>query len=157
MKSGIKNMVLLLMASFWISFGVYAQEPEALLDEPPTETEIAGLSVQQKEMLKMRREKKQVYMKDLRASITQEQWDILDDPRVMPEDRQRQFRASLTDSQVAMITSHKREMRLMREEFRATLTPAQRIAMRNAVVDRRQGKACGNPGGNRRLGHGIPN
>jgi len=155
MKSGIKNMVLLLMASFWISFGVYAQVPEALLDESPTETEISGLSVQQKEMLKMRREKKQVYMKDLRASISKEQWEILDDPRVMPEDRQRQFRASLTDNQVEMITSHKREMRLMREEFRATLTPAQKMAMKNAIVDKRQRKGNAKPGGKR--GQGIPN
>jgi len=155
MKSGIKSLFLLLMVSFWLSFGVYAQEPEALLDESPADTEISGLSVQQKEMLKMRREKNRDYMKDLRGSISKEQWDILDDPRVMPEDRQRQFRASLTDSQVQMITSHKREMRSMREEFRATLTPAQKMAMKNAIVDKRQRKGNAKPGGKR--GQGIPN
>jgi hypothetical protein len=95
------------------------------------------LSAKQKEMVKQRTEKMQIFRKDFRASISQKQKDIIGNPRIMPVERKKEFRASLTDQQVVMIKSHKEDIKKMREEFRKTLTPEQKAAFKKMITARK--------------------
>lgn len=99
------------------------------------------LTQQQKDMLKLRAEKQAGFRKDFRASISDKQKEILENPRVMPYERQKEFRASLTDQQVDMIKNHRAEIKKMKEEFRATLTPEQKAMMKKAYMGRRMHQA----------------
>jgi len=148
MKTLFKSTALVFAAFLMISGNVFAQEVLADQNLPAQGKNIAGLSDQQNDMLKQRKEKQQDFRKEFQSSISQDQRDILDNPRVVPAERNKQFRLSLTDSQVELIKAHKAEMRTMREDFQASLTPEQKQSMKNNAMVKRNNRGAGMRQGN---------
>jgi len=130
MKTIIK-LAMTGLLTFILSIGTMSGQEQSSAPANRNGRVVTGiLSAQQKEMLKLRNEKKQSFRKAFKASISEKQRDILGDPRVMPAERQKAFRASLTDQQVEMIKTLRADMKSMREEFRATLTPTQKTDLK---------------------------
>jgi vacuolar-type H+-ATPase subunit I/STV1 len=87
-------------------------------------------------MLKNNLQKRKELRQAFKATITQDQKDILSDPRVMPAERMKSFRASFTDQQVSIIKSNRKEIKAMKDEFRSTLSAEQKIQLRKMAVKR---------------------
>ena len=87
-------------------------------------------------MLKDDFQKRKELRQAFKATLSQDQKDLLSDPRLMPLDRIKSFRASLSDEQVSMIKADKDQIKAMKVEFRSTLSSEQKIQLRKMAVNR---------------------
>ena len=145
MKKIIKQAVSIILGAFLISGFTLAQEPQFPCRAPGYGAGVAAnFTDQQKEMLKQISEKKKSFKQEFQETVSQEQKDILEDPRLLPVERKKEFSASFTDEQVKMIKSHNAEIKKMREEIRASVTPEQKAALQKG--NKNQGKYARRPG-----------
>lgn len=129
MKTSIKPAVLLILGVFLMFGPAWAQEQQFPCQAiGPRVGMMAIYTDQQKEMLKQIMEKKKSFKTVFQQTVSKEQSDILEDPRLMPAERKKAYRASFTDKQVNLIKAHNAEIKKMREELRTSLTPEQLAA-----------------------------
>jgi hypothetical protein len=99
------------------------------------ETPVAPqITDQQREQIRQNIQKMKQMREEFKASLTQEQKDMLTDPRMMPADRERAFRKSLTDNQVKMLREKQQEMKMMRTRLETRLSDAERLRFRRMMI-----------------------
>jgi hypothetical protein len=87
-------------------------------------------------MLKNDLQKRKEIRDAFRATLTQEQKDMLTDPRMMKAERIKAFRASLTDQQVNMIKERQQQTKTDRIQFRSTLSDQQKMQFKRMAINR---------------------
>ncbi len=137
MKTIIKSTLSILLGIFIMSGVAVAQDQSqtnAPLQRKNMRTPI--LTESQKSMQKANQQKRKEMREAFKATISQNQKDILSDPRLVKADRIKKFRASLTDSQVSMIKARQQEVKTEKEQFRATLTDQQKMLLKRRAMTR---------------------
>ena len=137
MKTIVKSTLSILLGMLLMGGVAVAQ------DQSQTKTPVQAknmktqiLTDNQKAMRKADQQKRKEMRESFKATISQDQKDILSDPRLVKADRVKKFRASLTDKQVSMIKARQQEVKTENEQFRATLTDQQKMQLKKRTMAR---------------------
>jgi hypothetical protein len=131
MKTIVKSTLSILLGVIITGSVAVAQDQSQTKTPVPTKNMKAQiLTENQKAMQKAGQQKRKEMREAFKTTISQDQKDLLSDPRLVKADRIKKFRASLTDKQVSMIKARQQEVKAEKEQFRATLTDQQKIQLR---------------------------
>ena len=137
MKTIIKSTLSILLGMLLMGSVVVAQDQSQTIKPVPRKNKNTQiLTDNQKAMQKANQEKRKVMKEAFKATVSQDQKDILSDPRLVKADRNKKFRASLTDKQVGMIKARQQEVKNENDQFRATLTDQQKMQLKKRALVR---------------------
>lgn len=142
----IKFLTLLICALLFSISSVNAQDQEV----------VKNLTAKQKEMLQAQKELLKEQREVFKATLTKEQLAILNDKTISREQKQKNLVASLTESQKELLARNRDAIQMGKENFKATISDEQRQRLqlqigamngsnnqkelRETVIERRKGR-----------------
>lgn len=137
MKTIVKSTLSILLGMLIMGSVAIAQDQSQT--KTPVQTKNMKTQIltdNQKAMQKAYQQKRKEMREAFKTTISQDQKNILSDPRLVKADRIKKFRASLTDKQVSMIKARQQEVKTEKEQFRATLTDQQKMQLKRRAMMR---------------------